>query len=115
MAARRTYAVNRITPLSALRVGLAMALVGFVAWLIAAALLYAGMSAAGIWDSLNSLIGDVGGENAVIFGVVMTVAALLGAIFAILMAILAPLAAVVYNAIVELFGGFSVGLEEERD
>lgn len=115
MATRRTYAVNRIAPLSAFRVGLAMALVGFVAWLIAVAVLYAGMSAAGIWDSLNSLIGDVGGENAVTFGVVMIAAALLGAVFAILMAILAPLAAVVYNAIVDLLGGFSVDLEEERE
>lgn len=115
MATRRTYAVNRITPLSAFRVGLAMALVGFVAWLIAAAVLYAGMSWAGIWDSLNSLIGDVGGESAVTFGVVMMVAALIGAIFAILTAILAPLAAVIYNGIVELLGGFIVDLEEGRE
>ena len=63
----------------------------------------------------DALIGDVGGENAVTFGVVMIAAALLGAVFAILMAILAPLAAVVYNAIVDLLGGFSVDLEEERE
>ncbi|MBF6841828.1 DUF3566 domain-containing protein, partial [Acinetobacter baumannii] len=98
MAARRTYAVNRIAPLSAFRVGLAMALVGFVAGLIAVVVVYAGMSGAGFWESLNSLSGDVGGENAVTFGGVMVAGALLGAVFAILMAILAPLAAVVYNA-----------------
>ncbi|HZK32139.1 MAG TPA: DUF3566 domain-containing protein [Corynebacterium sp.] len=115
MAARRNFALARIAPGSAFRVGLVMALVGFVAWLIAVTLLYVGMSAAGILDSVNSLIGDVGGENVITFGVVIVAAALLGAIFTILMAILAPLGAIIYNSIVQLFGGFNIGLEEDLD
>lgn len=111
--AARTVTATRVTPLSAFRVGLAMALVGLVAWLIMAAVLYWGMEQAGIWDSVNSLIGDVGGEQAITFGMVMSVAALMGAIFAVLVAILAPLTAYVYNAVNALFGGLVVRLEEE--
>lgn len=111
--ATRVVSVTRVSPLSAFRVGLAMSLVGLAAWLIAVALLYAGMSAAGIWDQLNSLLGDVGGDQAVTFGLVMSVAALLGAISAILATVLAPLAAVAYNAIVDLFGGFQLTHQEE--
>ncbi|MDO5669912.1 MAG: DUF3566 domain-containing protein [Corynebacterium sp.] len=111
--ASRDIAVTRISPLSAFRVGLAMSLVGLVAWLIACALLFFGMDAAGIWDQVNSLLGDIGGEQTVTFGLVMSVAALLGAISAILTSVLAPLAALVYNAIVDLFGGLQLGTQEE--
>ncbi|AGF71028.1 DUF3566 domain-containing protein [Corynebacterium halotolerans] len=113
--AARDVAVTRISPLSAFRVGLAMSLVALVAWLLAVALLYSGMSAAGIWDQLNSLIGDIGGSQAITFGMVISFAALIGAIGAILMTVLAPLAAVVYNAIVDLFGGLTVTLREEAE
>ncbi|MCS5479991.1 DUF3566 domain-containing protein [Corynebacterium sp. YIM 101645] len=111
--ATRVVSVTRVSPLSAFRVGLAMSLVGLAAWLIAVAVLYVGMGAAGIWDQLNSLLGDIGGDQAVTFGLVMSVAALLGAISAILTTVLAPLGAVVYNAIVDLFGGFQVTHQEE--
>ncbi|QGU03311.1 DUF3566 domain-containing protein [Corynebacterium comes] len=111
--ATRDVSVTRVSPLSAFRVGLAMSLVGMAAWLIAVALLYAGMGAAGIWDQVNSLLGDIGGSQAVTFGLVMSFAALLGAIGAILTTILAPLSAVVYNAIVDLFGGLQVRHQEE--
>lgn len=112
--ASRSVAVNHVSPLSAFKVALAMSLIGLVAWLIAVAVLYFGMDAAGIWDSVNSLIGDVGGSQAITFGLAMSVAALLGAIMAILIAILAPLAAVIYNGIVALFGGLQVHLQEEK-
>ena len=111
--ATRDVSVTRISPLSAFRVGLALSLVGLVAWLLAVALLYVGMDAAGIWDQVNSLVGDIGGDQAVSFGLVISFAALLGAIGAILTTILAPLTAVIYNAIVSLFGGLQVRHEEE--
>ena len=111
--ASRTIAVTRISPLSAFRGGLAMSLVGLIAWLIAVALLYVGMGSAGIWNQVNSLLGDIGEDRAVTFGLVMSAAALLGAISVILTTVLAPLAAVVYNAIVDLFGGLQIGVQEE--
>lgn len=110
--ARRDVTLHRITPLSAFRVGLAMSLVGLIAWLLAVTLLYFGMDRAGIWDSLNNLISDVGGTQAITFGTVLSISALLGAIMAILFTILAPLMAVIYNANVDLFGGLDLDLSE---
>lgn len=113
--ATRQVAVTRISPLSAFRVALALALVGLVAWLLAVSILYIGMDAAGIWNQVNSLIGDIGGDQSIGFGMIISVAALLGAISVILVAVLAPLFAIIYNAIVDLFGGLTVGLVEEAE
>ena len=103
----RELHLARISPMSAFRVGLAMSLVGLVAWIIAVCLLYMGLDQAGIWDSLNSLVGSVGGGIEVSFGLVVSAAALFGAIIAVLMTILAPLMAVIYNAIVDARSGDS--------
>ncbi|KAA8720415.1 DUF3566 domain-containing protein [Corynebacterium spheniscorum] len=112
--ATRQVSVVRISPMSAFRVALAMSLVALVAWIITVALLYYGLQTAGIWDKLNSVVAGVGGDQVVGFGMVMAVASLVGAIAAILMTILAPLAAVIYNAIVDLFGGIRLTLHERR-
>ncbi|AKK07483.1 DUF3566 domain-containing protein [Corynebacterium testudinoris] len=111
--AKRDVAITRIAPLSAFRVALAMSLVGLVAWLLTVVLLYIGMDAAGVWDKANSLIGDVGADQVISFGLVISIAALLGAIWAILVTVLAPLGAIIYNAIVDLFGGIQMRLQEE--
>ncbi|AWB80941.1 hypothetical protein C3B44_00060 [Corynebacterium yudongzhengii] len=112
--AERPVAVTHISPLSAFKVALAMSLIGLVAWLIAVTILYIGMEVAGIWDAANSLFADVGGTQAVGFGLVISIAALMGAIVAVLMAVLAPLAAVVYNGIASLFGGMLLHVEIEE-
>ncbi|MFH0412043.1 DUF3566 domain-containing protein [Corynebacterium sp. L4756] len=111
--ARRNVSLKRISPLSAFRVGLAMSLVGLVAWLIAVVLLYFGMDQFGIWESLNSLIFDVGGNQTITFGMVVSICALIGAVIAILNTILAPILALIYNAIVDLFGGIEMGLQDK--
>ncbi|HJG44454.1 DUF3566 domain-containing protein [Corynebacterium phoceense] len=110
--ARRDVTLKRIAPLSAFRVGLAFSLIGLVAWLLALCLVWFGMDMAGVWDSLNSLIGDVGGGITITFGMVLSIGALFGAIMAVLMTILAPLLAVMYNAVVDLFGGFVLRLTD---
>lgn len=109
---RRNVSLKRISPLSAFRVGLAMSLVGLVAWLLAVVLLYFGMDQFGIWESLNSLIFDVGGSQTITFGMVVSICALIGAVIAILNTILAPILALIYNAIVDLFGGIEIGLQD---
>lgn len=110
--ARRDVTLKRIAPLSAFRVGLAFSIVGLVAWLLAVCLLYVGLDAVGIWDSLNSLLSDVGGSTTVSFGMVLSLSALLGAIMAVLVTILAPLLAVIYNAVVDIFGGLVLRLTD---
>ena len=111
--ARRNVSLKRISPLSAFRVGLAMSLVGLVAWLIAVVLLYFGMDQFGIWESLNSLIFDVGGTQTITFGMVVSICALIGAVIAILSTIIAPILALIYNTIVDLFGGIEMGLQDK--
>lgn len=108
----RYVAVSHISPASAFKVALGMSLIGLVAWLIAVAVLYFGMHVAGVWDSVNELIGGVGGDQAITFGIAIATAALLGAIMAVLLSILAPLAAVIYNGISDLFGALEVAVRD---
>ena len=111
--ARRDVTLARITPLSAFRVGLAMSLVGLIAWLLAVCLLWFAMDQAGIWDQVNTLIGGVGGDVQIGFGTVLALAAVVGAVMAILMTILAPVIVFIYNAVVDLFGGFVLRLDDD--
>lgn len=111
--ARREFTITRISPLSAFRVGLAFSVVGLIAWLLAVSILYFGMDQAGIWDSINGLVSEVGGTSALSYGIVLSVAALLGAVCAVSATILAPLLALIYNAVVSLFGGLEIEWEEE--
>ncbi|MGD7002510.1 DUF3566 domain-containing protein [Corynebacterium halotolerans] len=113
--AAREVAITRVSAVSAFRVALAMSLVGLVAWILCVAILYLGMQAAGIWDQLNSVVAGVGGEQAIGFGMVISIAALVGAIGAILVTVLAPLVAIIYNSLVDLFGGLTLTLQEGAD
>ncbi|MCZ9310140.1 DUF3566 domain-containing protein [Corynebacterium uberis] len=108
--AQRQVVVARIAPASAFRVALALSLVGLAAWILCVVVLYFGMEAAGVWDKANGIIGGIGGEEVISFGMVVSVAALFGAVFAILMTILAPIVALIYNAVVDLFGGIGLTL-----
>ena len=53
----------------------------------------------------------MGGGFEVTFGVIISASALIGVIFAVLLTLLAPLMAVIYNAIVDVFGGLRVDLD----
>ncbi len=57
--ARRDVTLTRISPMSAFRVGLAMSLVGLVAWILAVCIMYFALDQAGIWDSLNRILKGV--------------------------------------------------------
>lgn len=113
--ATREVAITRVSALSAFRVALAMSLVGLVAWILCVAILFFGMQAFGIWDQVNSVVAGVGGEQAIGFGMIISIAALVGAIGAIMISVLAPLVAIIYNGLVDLFGGITVTLQEGVD
>lgn len=112
--AQRKAVISRIAPGSAFRVALALSLVTLVAWIICVVVLYLGLEAAGVWDNLNSVIGGVGGDQVINFGVVVSVSALCGAVVAITATVLAPLGALVYNVCVDLFGGLVVETHDVR-
>lgn len=106
--AARELALTRISPQSAFRVALAFSLVGLVAWILATAILYISLDFVGVWDKFNSVVSGVGSEQVISFGMAMAISALVGAIGAIAMTILAPIMALIYNAVVDLFGGIVV-------
>ncbi|GAB3943145.1 DUF3566 domain-containing protein [Corynebacterium tapiri] len=104
----RYVALTHVSPISAFKVAAATSLVGFIAWMIAVILLYLGMDLAGIWASVNSVLGGVGGSQKIGFGLVVGLGALMGAILAVLLTVLAPIGALIYNAIVGLVGALEV-------
>lgn len=106
MAARKV-AVKHIGVGSVFKVATILSLVGFVAWMIAAVIVYYGLERAGVIDSMNSLIGGVGGDQVIDMALVMSGAALVGLIGVVFTAIMAPLLAVIYNSVADLFGGIT--------
>lgn len=114
MATRRVT-VARISPRSAFLTALALSLVGVAVWLICVVLLYIGLDAAGVWEKMNNVIGGVGGERGITFGLVLSAAALMGAVSGLLCTLLAPLLAIMYNSSVDIFGGLSVLTRDEAD
>lgn len=113
--ATRHVVITRISPVSAFKTALSLSLIGLAAWVICVALLYLGMQVVGVWDNVNEVIGGVGGSQIVTFGLVLSVAALMGAITSIIVTVLAPLGAIIYNSIVDLFGGLAITYREEND
>lgn len=108
---KRTVAIRHISPLSAAKTALALSLAGLVAWLICVVVVYFGLDVAGIWDKANEVIAGVGGERILSFGVIISFAGLIGGILTLMCTVLAPLLAVIYNAVVDVFGGLVVTLD----
>ncbi|MDO4909121.1 MAG: DUF3566 domain-containing protein [Corynebacterium sp.] len=115
MALRSRVVVRHIAPGSVFRVALTLSIVGLAAWILCVTLLYFAMSAVGIWDKINSLIGSVGGDAVIGYGTVISVAGGLGLLLALCVIILSPLVALIYNSLVSIFGGVVVVLEEHRN
>lgn len=107
MAARKVV-IRRVGVGSVFKVATILALVGFVAWMLAASLLYFGLQRAGVVDSLNGLVSGVGGDQFIDATLVMSAAGLFGLIGVVFTAVIAPLCAVLYNAIADLVGGVTI-------
>ena len=73
----------------------------------ACVLVYYGLERAGVVDSVNSLIGGVGGDQVVDMKLAMSAAGLFGLVGFLFQVIMAPLTVVMYNAIADLVGGIS--------
>lgn len=106
MAARKV-SIKHVGVGSVFKVASILALIGFVAWMLAAALIYYGLERAGVVDSLNSLIGGVGGDQVIDMTLVLSVAGLVGLIGVVFTAVMAPLMTVIYNAVADLVGGIT--------
>ena len=106
MAARKGT-IRNIGASSVFKVATILALIGFVAWMIGVTIVYFGLEQAGVIDSVNSLIGGVGGDQVIDMKVCLSAAGLLGLIGVVFTAIMAPLTVVIYNSIADLVGGVS--------
>ena len=103
--ATRKVTVHRISPMSMFRTALALSLAGLVAWILCVVILFRGMQLTGVLGRVND---GFGGGGFLSFGTVLSIAALIGAINALLVTVLAPIGAVLYNSFVDLFGGLVV-------
>ena len=106
MAVRRVT-VRNISAGSTFKVASLLAMLGFIAWMGACLLLYLGLERAGVVESVNSLIGGVGGDQVVDMKLAMSAAGLLGLVGFLFQVIMAPLTVIMYNAIANLVGGIS--------
>ena len=106
MAARKVT-IKHVGVVSVFKVATILALIGFVAWMLAVTLIYYGLERAGVVDSLNSLIGGVGGDQVIDMTLVLSTAGLVGLIGVVFTAVMAPLMTVIYNSVADLVGGIT--------
>lgn len=99
-----------VDPRSAARIGVAVGVCLFVAWMVAAMLVYIILGATGVWDRVNSLAGDLLGADGVSAGMYFGVAALVGVLEVIVATLFIPLGAMLYNAVAGYVGGLRVTL-----
>ena len=97
--------VRRVSVLSVLRISAAVSVIWFLVWMIALALLYAGLQAMGVFASISELIGGV---DQLTFGTVLGAGALLGLLWAIIGVLLSVIGAAIFNACAGLAGGVEV-------
>lgn len=103
--------IMHIDPISALKVGFLLSASLFLVWIVAAVVIYMGLGIAGVWDKLNGLIGDLTGSGEFGFGTYSGVVFVLGLVELVILTLLAPVAAVAYNASAQLLGGLRIKLD----
>ncbi|WP_297009023.1 DUF3566 domain-containing protein [uncultured Corynebacterium sp.] len=102
--------LTSVDPRSAARFGAAVGACLFVAWMVAAALVYILLGATGVWSRVNGLAADLLGADGVSAAMYFGIAALVGVVEVIVAALLIPLGAVLYNAVTGYVGGLRVTL-----
>ncbi|WKD56602.1 hypothetical protein CAPI_00060 [Corynebacterium capitovis DSM 44611] len=106
--AARNVTITHVSAGSVFKLATSLAGIGFIVWMLAAVLIYLGLASAGVIDHINSLIGGVGGDQVVDFPLLLSAAALLGLVWVVFVAVVAPLTAIIYNAVADLAGGLGV-------
>ncbi|MBW0103924.1 DUF3566 domain-containing protein [Pseudonocardia sp. KRD-291] len=110
--------LKRLDPWSVLKMALALAVVLFLVWMVAAGVLYGVLGGMGVWDRLNGTYADlVTGQtqnsgSLISAGRVFLLAGVVGAINSLLVAVALTIVAFVYNVAADLVGGIEVTLSE---
>jgi len=116
---RASMQIRRIDPWSALKVSLLLNVALFFVWMIAVAFLYLVLGAMGVWNKLNSNVGDLlsstsggSGGDLVSAGSIFGGAALIGLINIVLLTAMAAIGAYIYNLSTDIVGGVEVTLAD---
>ncbi|MBP2364827.1 DUF3566 domain-containing protein [Pseudonocardia parietis] len=110
--------LKRLDPWSVLKMALALSVVLWLVWMVAAGVLYGVLGGMGVWDRLNGTYADlVTGQQAtggtlISAGRVFGLAAVVGAVNSLLFAVAMTIVAFVYNVAADLVGGVEVTLSE---
>lgn len=110
--------LKRLDPWSVLKMALALALVLWLVWMVAAGVLYGVLGGMGVWDRLNGTYADLvtgqqqTGGALISAGRVFGLAAVVGAVNSLLFAVAVTIVAFVYNVAADLVGGIEVTLSE---
>lgn len=103
--------ITYIEPISALKMALIFNLALFAVWFVAMALIYIILGAAGTWDRLDSLIGDLTDSSGMSAGMYFGGVIAIGLFEVVLFTLLAPVAALIYNASSSILGGLRIQLD----
>ncbi len=116
---RARLQLRHIDTWSALKISLVLSIALFFIWMVAVGLLYAVLSALGVFQTLNDLFGQLGsasgskgGGDVVTPGLVFGGAAVIGAINIVLMTALCTVGTFIYNLCSDLVGGLELTLSE---
>jgi Transmembrane domain of unknown function (DUF3566) len=119
-ARRARLNLKRIDPWSVMKFSFAVSVVLFIVVIVATAVLYLALDAMGVWDSVNTTLGELinaGGNSrgtpfrVTAWGIIGT-SMLIGAVNVVLFTALATLGAFIYNVCADLVGGVELTLAE---
>jgi hypothetical protein len=104
---------------SAFKISFVLSIAMFFIWMVAVGVLYGVLSALGVFDTLNSLFGQLGSASGsevsgdvITPGLVLGGAAVIGAINIVLMTALCTVGTFIYNLCSDLVGGLELTLSE---
>lgn len=111
--------VNRVDPWTVLRLAFLLSVAAAIITIVAVAMLWFMLSAAGVFDSVDGTLQSVLGDGALTitqyfgFGRVFSVSLLIGAIDVVLITALATIGTFLYNLAASLTGGLEVSVTED--
>ena len=114
---RAAVQIRRLDPWAMFKVAGVLAVVGFVIWMIAVAVLYLVLDGMGVWDQVNNGFGTLVTSDGVTTdvigpGTVFLYSALLGVVTSVLLTALATIGAYIYNLVADMVGGIEVTLAD---
>lgn len=108
--------LKRLDPWSVLKIALVLAVVLYLVWMVAVGVLYGALDGIGVWDRLNGqyadLVSEQAGDKLISAIRVFGVAAVVGAVNSLLVAVAFSVSAFIYNVSADLVGGIEVTLSE---